>query len=395
MSLKYNENMPMLSCRFFNGYKPCGKSLTCSQECSEFQPLKNNILIIHLGALGAVLRSTSLLKGIHEKYPQSKVVWITQSPAHKLLENNPYIDQVLTADFQGLSRAKSMSYDVAFVIDKSQEAIGIAKSLEIGQHFGFITDKWGHIGAANQASKELWNLGLDNHKKFFVNKKSEVQLMYESFQLPYRTLSNPDNFEYVINLNTEEKSLVNERKKLWQGSSYFKIIGINTGCSSVIPYKKLTVKKTRELCLKLSAIKNVRVVLLGGPEDQERNEEISNGLPVVNSPCNLGLRDGLCSVAACDVVFSGDSLGMHMAIALKKYVVAWFGPTCAHEIELYGRGVHVLTSASCSPCWKRSCEKERMCYDEVSVHSIVSAVHKGLSCAPSLSYKQPFLEISS
>ena len=41
------------------------------------------------------------------------------------------------------------------------------------------------------------------------------------------------------------------------------------------------------------------------------------------------------TVAACDMVVSGDTLGMHMAIARGKFVVAWFGLSCAQEIDLF------------------------------------------------------------
>ena len=50
----------------------------------------------------------------------------------------------------------------------------------------------------------------------------------------------------------------------------------------------------------------------------------------------------------CDVVISGDSLGMHMAIALSKHVVAWFGPTSPQEIDLYDRGVKLLADRLCT-----------------------------------------------
>src|SRR6185437_6089748 len=76
-------------------------------------------------------------------------------------------------------------------------------------------------------------------------------------------------------------------------------------------------------------------------------------------------------------VFSGDSLGMHMAIGLKKWVVAWFGPTCPQEIELYGRGRKILTQAPCSPCWKRVCQQEKMCYDQVDFEQTVNALLEG------------------
>ncbi len=117
---------------------------------------------------------------------------------------------------------------------------------------------------------------------------------------------------------------------------------------------------------------------MGGPEDRIRNQQIAYGLNVISSPTDHGLRDGLISVSACDIVVTGDSLGMHMAIALKKWTVAWFGPTCAHEIDLFGRGVHVLTAAECSPCWKRTCHNSPMCYDRVNLNEIVEGVQKGV-----------------
>ena len=77
----------------------------------------------------------------------------------------------------------------------------------------------------------------------------------------------------------------------------------------------------------------------------------------------------MMSVAACDMVISGDSLGLHMGIAMKKWCVAWFGPTCDQEIELYDRGVKVLANAPCSPCWKRVCDRKPMCYDLVDLQA--------------------------
>jgi heptosyltransferase-2 len=96
---------------------------------------------------------------------------------------------------------------------------------------------------------------------------------------------------------------------------------------------------------------------------------------VISSPCNQGLRDGIVSMATCDLVISGDSLGMHIAIALKKFVIAWFGPTVANEIELYGRGVKVMSQAECGPCWKRHCQKEIMCYDLVPLEEIIKSIY--------------------
>ncbi|MCB0362324.1 MAG: hypothetical protein KDD35_06365, partial [Bdellovibrionales bacterium] len=97
------------------------------------------------------------------------------------------------------------------------------------------------------------------------------------------------------------------------------------------------------------------------------------------------------SVDACDIIVTGDSLGMHMGIALEKWVVAWFGPTCAHEIDFYGRGSVVFASTTCGPCWRRSCQNQEMCYDHVPINQLVDGVKKGIAWHRS-SIIQPFSE---
>jgi heptosyltransferase-2 len=359
-------------CRYFTGYKPCLKNPVCDQSCKHADVPKVSLLIIHLGALGAVVRSTALLKAIKRKYPGSMITWVTDAPAQQLLAEHPGIDRVLTTHHGDIIQLAALEFDVAFVIDKSLKATGILNKTQVGKTYGFQSrPENGAIVPATRAADELWSLGLDNYKKFYVNKKSEIQLVHEALELgPYVR----DN--YWLPLSSSEKKEVTKRRNLWLSAENKEmLIGINTGCSSVIPYKKLSIDYHRKMILKISdEIPGAGIVLLGGPEDQERNNLISNGLNVISSPVNLGLRDGLVSVASCDVVVTGDSLGMHMAISQKINVVAWFGPTCSHEIDLFDRGTHVLTKSSCSPCWKRACEKSEMCYDQVSLEELLNAI---------------------
>ncbi|MFM6927678.1 MAG: glycosyltransferase family 9 protein [Bdellovibrio sp.] len=363
--------MAHINCRYFSGYKPCGKSLVCDSSCLYQDSLKISILLIHLGALGAVVRSTSLLKAVKRKYPGSQLTWVTDAPAHHLLKNHPAIDRVLTTAESDLLQLSALEFDVALVIDKSLKAAGVLKRTQADQVFGFnVNPRSGAIVPATDAAEELWNLGLDNHQKFFVNKKPETQLMTEALELgPFK------RDEYWLPLSPDEEKLAQSRKMQWLGEDKNFVIGLNTGCSNVIAHKKLTIEYHRLMIQKLAERHpSARIVLLGGPEDTERNKRISYGLPVVPTATESGLRDGLVSVAACDIVVTGDSLGMHMAISQRKQVVAWFGPTCAHEIDLYDRGVSVLTKSPCSPCWKRACEKSIMCYDQVSLEEILNAV---------------------
>ncbi|WP_413578272.1 glycosyltransferase family 9 protein [Bdellovibrio sp. HCB290] len=363
--------MAQTKCRHFSGYKPCSKSQSCDSECASFDVPKLSILIVHLGALGAVVRSTSLLKAIKRKYPSSMLTWVTDAPAHLLLQNHPAIDRVLTTKEADLLQLRALEFDVALVIDKSLKAVGVLQYTQVDQVFGFSANpRNGAIVPATPAAEELWQLGLDNQKKFFENKKAENQLMIEALELGAFQRD-----PYWLPLSGPEQELLQLRRSQFLTNSKKWVLGFNTGCSNVISAKKLTVEFHRLMITSLqSRYPEAQIVLLGGPEDTERNHQISQGLPVISTATESGLRDGLISVAACDVVVTGDSLGMHMAISQGKQVVAWFGPTCAHEIDLYDRGVSVLTKSPCSPCWKRACEKNIMCYDQVSLQEIVHAV---------------------
>lgn len=383
--------MAVTTCRHFSGYKPCGKNSSCEESCLHKSIPSSYVLIVHLGAIGAVVRATSLLRGIKRKYPGSHVTWVTDAPSDQLLRNHPLIDRVLTTKTDDLVSLSALEFDVAYMIDKSLKAAGVLKQTHADVVFGFkAAARGGAIVPATPAANELWQLGLDNHKKFFVNTKAETQLMVEALEL-----GEFQRDEYDLHLSFEEQLESLRRRQEWQQGREV-IIGLNTGCSSVIPYKKLSVEFQRRIIQIIQNELNVSIVLLGGPEDSERNQQIGQGLPVIQSSTTAGLRDGLVSVAACDVVLTGDSLGMHMAIAQKKHVVAWFGPTCAQEIDLYGRGEKILSKAPCAPCWKRVCDKQTMCYDQVSIVEVIEALKRGFNqCLLTSSSKQPFSEICS
>jgi heptosyltransferase-2 len=362
------------SCRHFSGYKPCGKNTSCEDSCPQKSIPSTYLLVVHLGAIGAVVRATSILKAIKRKYPGSHITWVTDTPSDQLLRSHPLIDRVLTTKAEDLLCLSVLEFDVAFMIDKSLKAAGVLKQTLADQVFGFMVDaRSGAILPATPAAEELLHLGLDNQAKFFRNQKPETQLLIEALEL-----GDFQRDEYHLVLTPDEESEVARRHESWK-QDHTLVLGINTGCSHVIAYKKLTVEFQRRIIQSIQNILNVSIVLLGGPEDTERNLQIGDGLPVIQSPTTAGLRDGLVSVAACDLILTGDSLGMHLAIAQKKQVVAWFGPTCAQEIDLYDRGEKILSQAPCAPCWKRLCDQPRMCYDQVSLVEVMDALQRGFS----------------
>jgi heptosyltransferase-2 len=350
-------------CRFFNGYKPCQFKRPCD-GCGEYQPVKTRVAIVSLEALGAVLRSTVLLEPIRKKYPNAHVTWITYPSAKALLENNHEIDRLLLVDGKNSQLFDHLEFDVLMAVDKSLEAGSLAERIKAKTKLGFGLSPEGYIRPFNGEAHYQYDVGLDDHLKFKVNQKAETQQITESMAMPWT------RSEYILDLTESEKTEVKRRRSQILQPGTKGIIGYNTGCSLLFPYKKFTVERAIEVIGEWRRrFPDYTVALLGGREDTERQAQMKaafiNDSRVVNTPTADGLRSGMLWMDTADMVLSGCSLGMHIAIALRKHVIAWFGVSCLQEVDLYERGIRIQSDVTCSPCWRKSCTNEPKCYDRV------------------------------
>jgi ADP-heptose:LPS heptosyltransferase len=118
--------------------------------------------------------------------------------------------------------------------------------------------------------------------------------------------------------------------------------------------KRLPVEKLIELC---KGIKG-SVVLLGGPEDKERGEEITKaaGLHVFNGCGRFRLDESAFLIGKAQKVISHDTGLMHIAAAFNKPVVSVWGNTVP-EFGMYPyktdySKIIQVRDLSCRPCSK-------------------------------------------
>jgi heptosyltransferase-2 len=262
-----------------------------------------------------------------------------------------------------------MEFDLVLNVDKSQRSCAFTNSLRAKTKLGFGLNKHGQIIPLNKEAQYNFRLGLDDEIKFRINQKSVQQIQCEQFKLQYK------RDEYTLKLSKEELEYCAWFKSQHGLDSGALIVGFNTGCSELYPNKKMTIDQHIVLINRLSEIPGIMVVLVGGPEDTQRNAEIARsvGGQVLNTPTTEGVRRGLSYINTCDVIISGDSFGMHAAIGLKKQVVVWFGVSCSTEIDLYDRGIKLIPDGlECSPCWKRTCPYNLECIQMIDLDLIVN-----------------------
>ena len=365
-----SNNIP--SCKNFSGYKPCYPDHNCWENgCKENIPIGKKILIINFDAMGDVLMTTAQLPSIKRKYPESKIYWVTLTIAAPLLQNNQYIDQIFVYDAESISILNQIEFDIVMNVDKSQRSCALLNSVNAKKKLGFGLDKNGVIVPVNKGANYNYKLGMDDHFKFKVNQRTGQDYLAETFELDYT------RDDYTFNFSTDELRFIEDYKKIVRIRDTDKIIGFNTGCSLLYPNKKMSVGQHIFLINKLLAKRKYKVMLLGGPEDTERNKEIADYFRgrVINTPTNDGVRKGACYESIPQVVVTGDSFGMHLAIALKKYVIAWFGLSCWTEIDLYDRGVKIYQEdLECSPCWKKECPFDLECIKNLDLNRIIIEV---------------------
>ncbi|MFA5388683.1 MAG: glycosyltransferase family 9 protein [Candidatus Omnitrophota bacterium] len=332
--------------------------------------MPQKILIIKLGSSGDVLRTTSILSGLKNKYPDSLVTWLVNGNSKELLEGNPNIDKIVVHNDDAVNLLSQEKFDIVLSLDKATEGTRLASSVSAEEKYGFGIDEKGGLRPLNELAEYSYRLGMDDDLKFFKNRKTYQELTYEMSGLNYRKnayelILGSGNFDFADNFFKVNGLNGNQR-----------VIGVNTGAGSVFANKYLKKERIIELIRLLKKEMGAKILLLGGPSEKDINGYVMKGIgnDAIDGGCENSVKDFAALINRCSAVIAADTLAMHIAIALKKPVVALFGPTCSREIDLYGRGQKIVTTAGCAPCYKNKCNKKVTCMDKIDLNEIVRAV---------------------
>lgn len=360
-------------CRHFQGEKPC--KFKCEGGCQHFEAFGTRILIIKLGATGDVLRTTPILRELKTKFPDSHITWIVEPISAPLLKSNPMIDRVLAPNFETLSRLHVEEFDWMLCLDKVEAATSLAMLSRATEKRGFGLTPQGTLTILNPQAEFALLMGVSDHLKFHENQKAYQQIVFEAVGFGYR------NHRYVLELEADAQG--------WARSFYANhglnspVVGLNTGAGTGFAGKAWRVEKWAALARRAQNELGAKVLLLGGPQERERNAEIVARAAdaVVDSGTSNTLPQFIALVDGCDAIVTGDTTGMHVAIARQVPTVALFGSTCAQEIDLYGRGEKIVAGVECAPCYLKKCPIGEICLDDIKFEDVFAALSRQLSGA--------------
>lgn len=285
-------------------------------------------------SLGDILRSTVIL---HLFPPEEyEVTWVVDQKGVPLLRGNPYISRLLVINPFTPHLLLSEWFDIVINFEKEAGICAVADRIPAWRRYGFRLDPVTHKPLAYDLSDEALSFTTDLHAKR-RKAKSWSGILYEMLGETYA------GQPYV--LGYQPRSAVTND------------VGLNHLIGRKFPLKRWPEPRWHALHDTLSD--RYRVSWQQGEND---------------------IEDYIDWIHSCRVVVTNDSLGLHIALALGKPVVALFGPTVATEVD--AASLVRLTPGidwPCIPCLESRCQQPVSCMEHISLEAVCNAVESLLA----------------
>ncbi|MCH7774229.1 MAG: glycosyltransferase family 9 protein [Bacteroidetes bacterium] len=361
--LKYN-------CRYFTGDRPCKVhkkyEIKCD-SCNYYSPIGLKILIIKLDAIGDVLRTTSILPPLKQKYPDSYITWCTKKNARALFSGNNYVDEIITLEEDAQFRLIAEEFDIVINLDSSKMSSAIATSAKGKEKMGFVLNEKGSV-IPKSAEADYWlqMSAFDDEKR--KNQKTYQQIIYDVAALESK-IAHP-----ILNVTDELLKLKKSQLVKNGFNPKLKTFGLNVGVGTKWPNKGWPIENWIGLT-KLIKDEKLNIFLLGGPDEQKTMRTLSKQfIFLINTGFDNNIKEFAAIVNLCDVVITADTFALHVAAAAGKKIIAMFGPTSMAEVELYENGIKLHSTEECNCFYNKTCTESVSCMQKLSADEVYSAL---------------------
>lgn len=349
-------------CRHFRGDLPCRPNkehgYVCG-DCPVYAPVTKRILLIKLGAIGDVIRTTPLLRRLRQEHPGCFITWLTLTPA--ILPQRE-MDEILKFDYASALQLQARRFDIAINLDKEKEACALLLNARAEAKFGYtLRDYDGVPWPVNAPADHKFLTGVFDQLSL-ANTKPYVQEIFELCGFDFW------GEEYVFD-NHDDKGYD------WSAlppAAAGPRIGLNTGCGDRWTTRLWSDEKWLHLIAGLQAA-GYTPVLLGGEAEDARNRL----LHAATGAAYLGtfpLPQFINLVNQMDGVVTQVTMAMHISIALRKPTILMNNIFNPHEFDLYGRGQLVGPDKQCVCFYRGTCRLGTSCMEDLPAEKVLAAV---------------------
>lgn len=347
-------------CKHFRGDIPCRPhkkhGVKCG-ACTHYEPREDIVLIIKLGAIGDVIRTTPLMRRLRRERPKASIWWLTIYP--DVLPDD--VDCKLRFSPEAILRIQATEFATVINLDKEPEACALTKMAVAGEKIGF-TLRNGKPAPIDERASHKYMTGLfDDVNK--ANVKSYPQEIFEICGWEFK------GEEYILTADPSYEFDLPDSATL---------IGLNTGCGDRWTSRLWPDTSWIELIEKLQN-SGYTPLLLGGPQEDEKNRRFA----AATGALYLGhfpLQQFIALVDRCAAVVTAVTMSMHLAIGLGKPLILFVNIFNPHEFELYGRGEILTPERECRCYFQGVCDNEEyFCMESLNADRVMQALNNAVA----------------
>ena len=343
------------------------------------------MLVVRLSAIGDVIMASGLIPVLHHAWPDARVAWLTQDGNAALLRANPRLAEVIVlprgrwAKLWAECRYGTVLCELrAFTRDLRERRFDLVLDLQGLMKSGV----WAWLSGAPQRV----GLGSREGSARLMTQVVGRDVADDRLGKEYRALATAlglDAARFAMDIvvpspdETAARSLLRE---LAVAGDYCAFAPFTTR-----PQKHWLDERWSALAQRLVAQRGWRAVLLGGPGDRARAEEIAaaSGGAAVPLAGKTSLTEAAAVIRGARLLVGVDTGLTHLGVAMTRPTLALFGSTCPYRRAPEGRLRVIYLPRPCSPCRRRpTCEGRFDCMREISVDRVVAEVGELLATNP-------------
>ena len=302
-----------------------------------------HVLIVKRGALGDVVRTSYFARALKARWGAAlRLSWITAPASVELLRLNPSIDDLWTS----FESAEAHHFDRIYSLDDEMDALeGVARLNARAVTGAFVRE--GQPGYSDD-SAEWFDMGLRSR----FGKQRADELKRQNRRSHAQIFSNLFGVERVSpEFHVDPACRAWAEARLPAGGCR---VGINPYSGGRWPSKELRPAELQSLIRRILEDRvqfaaDTLVVLFGAAQDYTRNLALVTAIshPRVIALCtDESVQHLAAAVGRMTYLISSDSLALHLGIAQNVPFTAFFSPTSAAEIDDWGIGTKVVSTAA-------------------------------------------------
>lgn len=319
------------------------------------------ILVIRFSSIGDIVLTTPVVRCLKNQIQDVEIHVLVKKKFSNLYKTNPYVDKVYEYDDslkKNIQELKLENYDYIVDLQKNKRSVRVTRALRC-PHSSF---------------PKL------NFKKFLltafkINMMPDIHIVDRYFKAVEKLGVKNDCQGLDFFISEKNDYPISELPVNFQDGFYAFVIG-GTYKTKILPAVKIV-----EVIKKLQR----PVVLLGGPDDIERADEVLSSVDnanVISLAGKINLEQSASLVKKAKSVLTNDTGLMHIAAAFHKNIVSVWGNTVP-ELGMYPylpkepEKCHIVEckNVRCRPCSKlgfKECPKRHLrCMMEIDSDVIV------------------------